>query len=195
LFDIHFSIKMDIIRIYEEKKENVERDIRILGDTYHFHPREAAIRLASARGELRNAIMEYEMNPELPVFDYNEWNTKSFEDIIFAIMDGTPALDPDDFISPNGVSSFPTSIFQENCSTDKVIFQGKKKKSGLKKLFSKKKTFNKDDFCGVCRETTIDWKTDCSHNFCDKCAKSWFEQRNKTACPLCRRQVKICSGI
>ena len=187
---------MDIIRIYEEKKENVERDIRILGDMYHFHPREAAIRLASARGDLRNAIMEYEMNPELAVFDYNEWNTKSFEDIIFAIIDGTPALDPDDFISPNSGMSFQTNIFQENSSTtNKVIFQEKKKKSGLKKLFSKKKTSKNDEGCGVCRETTIDWKTDCSHNFCDKCAKSWFEQRNKTACPLCRRQVKICSGI
>lgn len=184
---------MDILQIYQEKKEDVESSIRILGDLYHLHPRESAIRLASAGGELRIAVREYEMNPDSQVPDYNIWNCKNFDEIIDSIIDGSPALGYDDFIEPSYSSFQLPDVLNSTSST--ISFIKKKKKSLVKRIISSKKKVAKDDCCGVCSETKVDWKTNCGHLYCEKCAKKWFEEQKKTSCPMCRQTVSVCNEV
>lgn len=45
--------------------------------------------------------------------------------------------------------------------------------------------------CPVCyenKETNTQLK--CGHSMCDTCSDMWFEEKNKTTCPLCRTTVK-----
>lgn len=204
------DFKMEILRIYEERKKDVLDNVRIFSDIYRFHPRESAIRLASAMGNLMVAIRDYELNPDIPVFDYNEWNTKNYDEIIECIVERRGAYNSDDFLGDfsdfdMGIPLDSLSMNESNFEMEKVFFVKKEmneKRSIFKGLFSKKqknvktKSMNKMDIiCGVCSEKTDDWKTDCNHTYCDKCAKNWFVDQKKNSCPLCRGKVKVCSSI
>lgn len=197
---------MDIIEYYHQRKHEVENNVRLLGEIYYFNPRESAIRLASAMGSLANAIQVFEENPDKNVLDFNDWNVKSYDEIINCIIDGVPAIDDNDFIYPNiDLSSFNVSDDLPS-SSEKVRFVSNKivkSKSSFKlknvitklKISKKNKKQEDDITCGICNETTKDWKTDCNHSFCDKCAKKWFDEQNKNSCPICRASVKTCSPI
>lgn len=202
-----------IIREYDDKREDTLSKIRVLSEIYLFHPREAAIRLASATGNMLSAIREYEMNPRENVFDYNDWNTLAFDDIVDRITEKRTAFSIDDYVFPNSNIELSTrinhSVYIHQVQVDEYedknveFIRNKKKKRGFSligSLMKKNKDISgvgsngTDNLCGVCSESSC-WKTECLHTYCDKCAKNWFVVQNKNSCPICRSKVLVCLEI
>jgi hypothetical protein len=42
------------------------------------------------------------------------------------------------------------------------------------------------DLCSICYDATIDYTTNCNHDFCNKCITNWLLSNNN--CPLCRKE-------
>ena len=45
---------------------------------------------------------------------------------------------------------------------------------------------SQSDLCSICYDTTIDYTTDCNHDFCNQCITNWLLSNNN--CPLCRKK-------
>ena len=45
---------------------------------------------------------------------------------------------------------------------------------------------SQSDLCSICYDSTIDYTTDCNHDFCNQCITNWLLSNNN--CPLCRKE-------